>query len=102
MLLVASVPVAHSQTKTVAQTKKVTTWGHGASCLTSRPHAHKVMWITHPLPEVLPTVPPAAGPSQVVTQPLFVESVASDVRETEPKVAAPSGESALVLSAQIG
>jgi len=57
------------------------------------------MQITSPSPEVLTIVPPVAGPSQAVTQPLFEESVVSDVRETKPKVVAPSGESTLVLSA---
>ena len=99
MLLVALVPVAHSWAKTETQPKRAATWGHGASHLTTCPRACNVTQITSPSPEVLTTVPPVAGPSQVVAQSLFEESVTSDIRETEPKVVVPYGELTLVLSA---
>jgi len=93
-MLVVLVPVA-CQAKTVTQPKRATTASH----LTTHPHAHKVMWITSPFPEVPTIIPPIAGPSQVVSQPIFEGSVTSDIRETEPKVVVPSNELILVLSA---
>ena len=68
-LVVESVPVAHHWANPVAQPKRVTTRGHGASLLMTCPHVCKVTQITSPSPEVPMVVPPVAGPSQVVAGP---------------------------------
>ena len=50
-----------------------------------------VMRLTSPFPEVPTVVPPVAGLSQVISQTLLEESVASEVKETGPNVMGPSG-----------
>jgi len=64
------------------------------------PHVRKVMHITSPSLEVPMVIPPVAVPSQVVSLPLIEESVALEVRETRPNVAAPPGVWSFVPSMQ--
>ena len=53
---------------------------------------------TSPSLEAPTVIPPLAGPSQAVSQPLFEESIMSEVRETRPDIVAPPGMWSLVPS----